>query len=211
MVTDSLKDKNKLGLISVVLFNVAVYVSILNNGFEVDTWVESFADLQTYLPVVLVAVFVGILNSQLDHKNKARLVFWEWTYPLPGCRAFSNYIDSDPRIDKSALARDTESFPTDPNEQNRLWFRWYREHQEEPGVLQVHREYLFTRDYTALAFLFVVALGGLAIWQFEQISVAALYIGALIIQFLFVRQAATNNGMRFVCSVLAYKSTGNSV
>ena len=81
----------------VVLANISVYVAILNRGFAVDGWIKTLTNIQELVPVLLVSVFTGIINAQIGHNNKARLVFWKWSHPLPGSRAFTKYVNTDPR------------------------------------------------------------------------------------------------------------------
>ena len=192
----------------VVLMNIAVYLALLNNGFAVEVWVEILTSPQKSIPLFLIIVLTGIINAQTSHNNKARLVFWKWLHPLPGSRAFTEYASMDSRIDSDALRNHQDPLPTEPEKQNALWFKWYRDFQNEPGILQVHREYLFTRDYASISFLIMLGLGPLALWQMESIK-AGVYLVILLAQYLLVRQAAHNHGVRFVASVLAYKASSN--
>lgn len=205
----SLKDKNRPLLAFVVLANVAVYLAALNKGFSVESWIETLTSIQKLAPVLFVSILTGIINAQIDHNNKARLVFWNWLHPLPGSRAFTKYASMDSRIDRDALQQHQDPLPTEPDKQNALWFKWYREFQNEPGVKQVHREYLFTRDYTGISFLLILGLGPLALWQMESVKIVAIYVTILVVQYLLVRRAAHNHGVRFVASVLAYKASGH--
>ena len=192
----------------VVLMNIAVYLALLNNGFAVEVWVEILTSPQKSIPLFLIIVLTGIINAQTSHNNKARLVFWKWLHPLPGSRAFTEYASMDSRIDSDALRNHQDPLPTEPEKQNALWFKWYRDFQNEPGILQVHREYLFTRDYASISFLIMLGLGPLALWQMESIK-AGVYLVILLAQYLLVRQAARNHGVRFVASILAYKASSN--
>jgi hypothetical protein len=206
----SLKDINRAGLVLVVVANVAVYYVLLTPGFEVSEISNLLGDFESYVPAGLIALVVGVLNSQLGHEAKARIVFWRWNNPLPGSRAFSHIIRQDTRIDLTALQTAAGTLPTDPGEQNRLWFKWYREFQNEPGILQVHREYLFTRDWAGLAILLGLALVPLAFWQMERVQ-AWIMLTIIVVEYLLVRRSAKNHGERFVASVMANKSAGKSV
>ena len=143
---------------------------------------------------------------RIDHNNKARLVFWRWTHPLPGSRAFTKYMDEDDRVDADALRQYEDPLPTDPRQQNRLWYRWYREVEEDPRIRQVHRQYLFSRDYAGLAILLACSLSPLSVWQLGSATIAGLYSAALMGQYFLARRAAYNHGVRFVTSVLATKA-----
>ena len=205
----SLKDKNKPLLSLVFLANIVIYQIVLYEGITVANWIEMFTSIQNLVPVLLIFIVTGIINAQINHHNKARLVFWKWSKPLPGCYAFTEYMSSDSRIDKEALQKHQDPLPTDPDKQNALWFKWYREFQNEAGIIQVHRKYLFARDYAGISFLLIVGLGSLALWQMESFSVRSIYLAFLLLQYLMVRQAARNHGVRFVASVLAYKASSD--
>ena len=205
----ALKDQNRIKLVLVVMTNVAIYLATIAFGIDVERWWTALLEVQKFAPVVVIAVVVSVLNAQISHNNKARIVFWRWSYPLPGSRAFSEYIDTDQRIDKPKLPSFQDPLPTKPDEQNALWFRWYREFKDEPGVTQVHREYLFTRDYAGLLVLMIVGLGALAFWQMQSIQIALIYLVFLVAQYLLVRHAAKNHGVRFVTTVLAYKAASS--
>ena len=187
--------------------NIALYLTVLNEGFVIKIWVETFTSIKVQTPIVLMSILTGIINAQIDHNNKARLVFWNWSHPLPGCRAFTEYASADPRINRDTLQKYEGPLPTEPDKQNALWFKWYREFQDEPGVKQVHKEYLFTRDYAGISFLLIFFFGSLALWQMRSVKVAGIYLVILIAQYLLVRWAAHNHGVRFVTSVLAYKAS----
>jgi hypothetical protein len=201
----SLKDINRPGLVLVVVSNIVVYYLILTSTLNFDSFRNLVSGYESYIPGALIALVVGVLNSQLNHSVKARLVFWRWKHPLPGSHAFTKIMLTDSRIDPDTLLTFSNPLPTGPDEQNRLWFKWYREFKEEAGIKQAHREYLFTRDWTGLAFLFLVFMMPLALWQTDQTQIGIL-AGVLLLQYFAVRQSAINHGERFVASVLAYKS-----
>ena len=205
----SLKDINRPLLVIVVIANLAMYYVALKSLWNIEALASLSSDLEQYAPSALLALVVGVLNSQLSHQMKARLVFLAWKNPLPGCVAFSKVMDSDDRIDPAALRSFADPLPSDPADQNRLWFKWYREFQEEPNIKQVHREYLFARDWTGLSVLLTLVLVPLAFWQMPGTS-ALIFLGLMLAQFLLVRWSARNHGYRFVASVLANKSSTNS-
>ena len=195
-------------LVLVVIANAALYYAILTSTYDAASVSNLLADYESYIPGGLIALIVGILNSQLGHAAKARLVFWRWQHPLPGSFAFTNIMPTDSRIDPNSLLAFANPLPEQPDEQNRLWFKWYREFQEEASIKQVHREYLLTRDWTGLAFLFLLLLVPLSLWQMD-LTGSGILAGSLMAQYLLVRRSAKNHGERFVASVLANKSASN--
>lgn len=148
-----------------------------------------------------------VLNGLLSAGTKARLVFLRWRNPLPGSEAFTRYAKEDPRVDMQALKRRLGALPRRPRDQNALWYRLYKQAESDIAVMQAHRDYLLTRDMTALAFAIAVALGALSFLSVRPLPIAAAYTGALFLQFWIIRVAAANYGRRFVCTVLAVSST----
>ena len=204
----SLKDQNRPTLALVVLLNVALYIAALSGDWTIAGWTGLLASLQGIVPAPLIAALASVVNAQIDHNNKARLVFWRWAHPLPGSRAFTKYMKTDSRVDVEALRRYQDPLPTDPSKQNTLWYRWYREVEGDIRIRQVHGQYLLTRDYTGIAILLLGSLGPLSFWQLESTVIAVLYSSALLGQYLLARRAAYNHGIRFVTSVLATKGGG---
>lgn len=201
----SLKDINRPALVLVLVANVLLYY-VAFSWFDLMQFFELVANYESYLPGAFLVLVAGILNSQLDHKTKARLVFWRWNHPLPGCYAFTDIMNTDDRINPTILRTIYDPLPIDPVEQNQLWFKWYRELQNETSINQAHREYLFTRDWTGLVVLLGIVMIPLAFLQMEQMQ-ASTFLAIMIVQYIVVRWSARNHGRRFVASVLAYKSS----
>jgi hypothetical protein len=128
-----------------------------------------------------------------------------WNDPLPGCKAFTCHALSDPRVDIACLELTHGPLPTAAREQNALWYKLYKSIEQEPAVKQVHRAFLFTRDYTSLALMLVIVLGITGFIQISSTRVALIYLALLLLQFALAGQAARNHGKRFVTTVLAIK------
>lgn len=206
-MSKSLKEHNRPRLAIVIVANLAVYYWVLDHEFDFEDWKSDLSAVLQYCYVLLASIAATVLNALVNHKNKARLVFWKWKFPLPASYAFTKHIDTDPRIDKEALINRYGPFPVDPEKQNALWYKWYHEVENEVRIVQVHRDYLFTRDYTSISFLFFVTFGPLALLQIGNANDTGIYFAILLLQYVTVRWAAKNYGIRFVTSVLACKSS----
>ena len=201
-----LKDQNIWRLLTVVITNGALFLICMNTGALISSDIQHIMkDIGALVSIALAISLLTVINGVIDPQTKARLVFWRWTNPLPGSRAFSVHAHRDPRVDVNALERILGKLPEVECEQNETWYRLYKSVESDPGVAHNHRDYLFTRDYTSLAALFLIILGGLAMYQFDEWSRVFAYIGCLIIQYVIVRYAATQYGCRFVATVLAVK------
>jgi hypothetical protein len=211
--TKSLKGQNRWQLWLVVAANsLFLYGVVQANSIKLDGLRAVFSDSQKLIPIGLALVVATVLNGVLSTDVKARLVFLRWRNVLPGHRAFSQYAISDPRIDPAALAKLIGSdFPVQPLEQNRMWYRLYRTIENDPAVREVHRDFLLLRDYAGLSVLFTVLYGAVGFFTIRSLSVGLLYFLLLIVQYLAVRQAAENYGVRFVTTVLALKASKQAI
>lgn len=207
----SLKDHNRWPLWLTIAGNFAVFYAVAQTDSFIEIGAKGFiTGAANLLPIGLALIVTSIANGLLDASMKARLVFLRWHHALPGHQAFSSYAPADPRIDMGRLKKAMgNKMPVAPDDQNTAWYRIYKEMESDPAIMQVHREFLFTRDYTAFAFLFLVGFGTASLFLVNEKKVALTYIGCLLLQFLVVRWAAANYGVRFVTTVLARKAAKN--
>ena len=146
-----------------------------------------------------------LLNTLVPQDLKHMLVFWRFRDVLPAHRAFTIYAPRDPRIDSAALKARVGEFPTDPRDQQNLWFRLYQKNKSEPSVVDAHRPFLILRDLATLSFLLAILVPvvlcivgfSIAAW-----STLAVFSGQYLLAALASRQAAR----RFVCTVLSLES-----
>jgi len=204
----SLKEQNRWQIAIVVVVNsLFLYGVVQANAIELDGFRSIFSDAQKLVPVGCAVVIATVLNGILNADAKARLVFLRWYDALPGHRAFSEYASADPRIDLAALTKmQGFVFPVDPRDQNRAWYRIYKTVENEPAVVQVHRDFLLLRDYTGLSALFIVFYGAAGLYAIPSTKISAIYLLLLILQYCVVRQAASHYGIRLVTTVLAQKT-----
>jgi hypothetical protein len=204
----SLKDANRPKLWTTIAANVAVLFAFVQYHSVSTTGVSGLiAGATNLVPLTLALILTTVANGLLSDKTKTRLVFLRWRNVLPGHRAFSVFAVTDTRVDLEGLRKLIgKEWPTDPEAENRMWYRLFKEVENDPAVLYSHGEYLFTRDYTGFAALCVIALGTTATFMIGPVSVLLVYLGVLVLQFLVVRHTAATYGNRFVCTVLARKA-----
>jgi len=207
-VAKSIKDQNRWQLWLVIVANVVAFYLLMQ-------WDEiSTAGIQTLmtkaaniLPLGLAMVVVTVINGLLTPAAKARIVFLRWTHALPGHRAFTELAAADPRVDMGRLEKALgNKLPVNPDEQNSVWYRLYKSIEKHPSVEHVQRDWLLLRDYACLVVLGTAVFGLAGMIFLNSTKVALLYVGAMIVQFLLVRQAAANYAQRFVTTVLAEKA-----
>ena len=187
--------------------NFLVLFAAVNTGNLAPPSVDDVKQWHDLLPAGVGVTFAGVVNGLLSANNKARLVFWRWSNPLPGNFAFSRYAQQDPRIDVVALREIVPAWPSNANDENRLWYRLYKSVENEPAITDAHRHFLLTRDYTAIAFILLTTAGPLGAWLIATPITAIAYVALLLLQYLLAREAAKNYGIRLVTSVLALKGS----
>jgi hypothetical protein len=209
----SLKEQNRWQLWIILAVNsLFLYGVVRANDIKIGGLRAMFTDATTLLPIGFALVISTVLNGVLSAEDKARLVFLRWRNALPGHRAFSEYAASDPRIDLAALTQlHGSAFPSDPIDQNRAWYRIYKSVEKEPSVYQVHRDFLLLRDYTGLCVLLIVFYGAAGLYAIPSAKIGLLYLVLLILQYVVVRQAASNCGIRFVTTTLAQKAMASKM
>ena len=208
----SLKERNKWALMSVAAGNLLIfYAAVQYDSLLAGDWTELAAGLEKLIPTGLGLALIGIINAQFSAEAKSRIVFMRWDNALPGCEAFSYYAHSDPRVDVAALDSLYGPLPTDPREQNSLWYKLYRSVEDHASVLQAHKEFLFARDYACLAVMMMAVLGISGFLYVPSFGTSAAYFALLLLQFVLASRAARNHGKRFVSTVLALKSAVETV
>lgn len=201
----SLKDLNRWPLWLAIAANFAVFYSVAQADALHETgWRGLLFGAVNLLPVGLALIFTSIVNALLSAEMKSRLVFLKWKNALPGHRAFTVYGPLDPRIDMAAIIKIVgKKLPSVPRKQNETWYQLYKSVEADAAVKQAHREYLFTRDYAAFSFLFLIGFGPANAFIVNEWKVALWYWLFLLVQFLVVRRAASQYGISLVTTVLA--------
>jgi len=199
-----LKKANKLPLMAVVAANVTAFVVLLQTGHLHLTSLQSLVDsVPSLLPACVGLALIGVLNAQLSPTAKAKIVYWRWSDPLPGSKAFTHFAKSDPRVDYKALEQLHGPLPTDPVDQNALWYRLYKSVDRDAAVQDSHGEYLFSRDYASFALLMLIVFAPIVAFQIDSARIAGWYVGGLALQCILTIRAARMHGRRLVTTVLA--------
>ena len=198
------KSGNSLYLWPFIGVNLAIFLWLMLGGGLDASWGRVTA--KNGFVAALIPILAIVLTNLVSDQGKARLVFWRWRDPLPGCRVFTELMSTDPRIDVPALKRKLGRLPREPQAQNSLWYRIYREHRADEKVVASHRFYLVTRDMAAISAAFVVLLpAGLMIGLIHWTTPIG-YAAFLSVQYFLTASAARNYGKRFVLTVLADES-----
>lgn len=195
-----------------ILLNFCVFLSIdLGKNINFNNISEIYKSLIVKDSIVPVAstIVTFILNGLLTSDFKYILVFWRIKDPLPGCRIFTELIDKDYRIDKNVLIKKYGTLPIKPKEQNKLWYKIYKQNEFDPMIFDSQRSFLLSRDLTGLSFLFLIIYTITILVSGVKFSIALAYIGFLLIQYMVLALVCRHYGTRFslnaiarICSIL---------
>lgn len=189
-----------VALIALLVFVVCSGTDVLG-AIQARQW-TALVDHKHMLSLVLPLATL-ILDRIVTSDFKAVLVYWKWRNPLPGHEAFTVHGQEDSRVDMNALEAEHGPLPTDPAEQNLLWYKLSKATRDRASVDEAHYAWLLTRDLTNLSFALMIVSAGLAAglgvgaWEWIVLLTAQ---GLL---YIVLSQVAANMGIRFVTTVLA--------
>jgi hypothetical protein len=207
MKNKTLKEQNSKLIWTFFSYNVVLFYLV---GLSQIVCLSKF-DIASFISirgawVLIIPLLLFILNGIISSNLKAIIVFWKIKNPLPACRAFSYFADYDDRIDKNYLIQKFNPLPVTPKQQNSLWYKIYKEHQENPIIKKSHKDFLLARDISSIALLFFF-FGGVSILIISPHAFKWLYISFLLLQYLIFAIIAQNHGNRFVCNTLAIETS----
>jgi hypothetical protein len=201
-----LKTENRKWLIFYVFAQFvffALFAGIIPLTFnDTSSFLENIRDPQGLVSLLAIPLTI-MLEGLISSDNKARIVFLRIKNCMPGSRAFSKIAVNDHRVDLDKLKLQyPEGLPDDPEIQNKAWYQLYRKHSDKLRVIEAHKAFLLTRDFTALTVVFIpISLAAHLIWGTPWPGIfrhILLLVGFLI----FMIVSAQTYGIRFVANVL---------
>ncbi len=207
----TLKQANLMYVRGFIVLNILIYLLIA--GIDIKETLETFFEptinkiVEDVIGVSSISVFLYIITTAISGiispELKYALVFLKTKDTLPGCRAFSEYIHRDPRIDPKIIEKKNGNLPTLPIEQNRLWYKIYKKYENEKSVLEAHKNFLLMRDLCSIGLIFFFVLGTIGYFTIANKMYWITYSSVLVTVFLLLMFAAKNYGIRLVTNVLA--------
>ena len=206
--TKYLKHSYKWLLRVVTVVNVAVFWAIVAYHADLSgIWaLLGSISIKDGTIGLIAPIVTFVLDGLLSADAKARVVYWRYSHPLPGSWAFSIHLQKEARADPERLLQSWGTLPNDPTDENRLWYRIYRSVENEIRVHEAHRAWLFSRDLTAYAVLFLAILGISTLISDTPWAIKWRYLFVLAVQYVATMAAARAYGVRFVRTVLAVAS-----
>ncbi|MEW6662858.1 MAG: hypothetical protein ACOY9Y_00495 [Bacillota bacterium] len=202
-----LKTQNTPMIIMFLIWCFSLYLLFLY-GFE-DFWrdiiilMNELRDKKAFM-VIIAPLLSFVLSSIINAEAKAVLVFWKIKNPLPGTRAFTEICNKDTRIDIKILKEKIGHIPTDPKQQNYVWYnKIYKKVQENTPVLLAHKNFLLARDLASISFLFFLITPWIIYFVSKDIRYTLLYVLITFLQYIVLSIVAQNHGKRFVGNAIA--------
>lgn len=201
----TLKTKNAPFIIGTVIL---LYVGFaLANDFDwsfAETMDVTENGITLESPVLTLAFHLGTLalTYLLPSHWKHRVIYLRWNHPLPGSQAFSGLSQRDSRISIGDLTAEYGELPSSPAEQNALWYKIYKNKQDDDVVVNSHGRWLLFRDVFSICFLTTPLALTYTTWHMgvvRGLSFGAILVGVVAILWICAR----NTGVRFTCNALA--------
>lgn len=196
-------------LVVFVIINFIIFYSVLISQKvdiqSISNVVKDF-NFESVLFILSSPIIYLIFSRLLDSNQKAILSSWSLKYPLPGYRAFSLYMDNNPRIDKKIILENIGRIPANPIEENQLWYSIYKKHKLVKSVIDGHKDFLFSRDLTAASFIFLIVFS-VTLLITINIKNIFIYIIFLMLQYILLARTTRVSGRAFVINVLAEESS----
>lgn len=203
----TLKTQNYPLLISFVILNVSIFLTLYNTGSITFENVEKYFNtlkLKDGIFFSFISLFVIICGGLFANTIKEIVIFWKIENRLPGCQAFSKYAINDSRIDLMKLKTKYGNLPVLPTEQNKLWYQIFKK-LSDINIDKTHKDFLLCRELTMLNIIMLSFTIPILIKYSATIGCS--YLIFLIFQYLFIRYCAKNNAERLVVNVLALASS----
>lgn len=196
----SIKAINRKYLVCYIVVNILVFCYFI----KLEITIPSIIDPKNMIFIGLYAVAI-ILEGIISSDFKAILIFFRFKNPLPGSRSFSEIVPKDSRIDINILKSKyfPLGLPTEPEEQNKEWYKIYKQFSSLSTVFEAQKYFLLTRDLVVLSLILIpISIVGYIIFGIEVSSIL-IHLSFLVIVIILGIIACRNYGDRFVANVLA--------
>jgi hypothetical protein len=199
---------NIIGFLFVAKIDISGMIDFLNLEINSSKILNKLAEDAIGLSFVSVSLYIltTLLAGLIDSDTKVKLIYLKRKDMLPGCRAFSDYMYKDPRVEPEIIEINHGTLPTEPNKQNSLWYRIYKKYQNEQPVLDAHRNFLLMRELFGIHLICFFGLGVAGYFTIDNRSHYGIYLLVLAATLILLALAARNYGVRLVTNVLALET-----
>lgn len=168
--------------------------------------------LYSIIAIPLITIIGLVIMNSVSSRFKEIIIFWKLKYALPGFRWQSKIVCKDSKLNIEILNKKYGK-NLSPKKQQDIWYKAYQRCKSDEGILESHKEYLFSRDLCTTTVLLIPII--VIIYLFSKmyfnlhISFLIINISILISIYLLLVWITRNSANRFVCNVLALDSLNN--
>ena len=202
----TIRERIRLPIFSFIFINysiVAIYYKYIPNNLDnIIGWSKTISS------IIIINLFISVINGIVPRSWKEILVFWKINNRLPGFKCFSKLIFKDARISVDDLKEKLGILPTEPKKQNELWYKVYKEFENDNQIIEIHRLYVLSRDLASIILIIILTYCVLTITP-SVLNLDFSYFITLIflIQYFILIIVSRNYCNQFVLDVLAKKMT----
>ena len=165
--------------------------------------------LYSIIVIPIITIISLIIMDSMPSKFKETIIFWRLKYALPGFRWQSEIAYKDSKINLEILNKKYGK-NLSPQKQQDVWYKAYQKCKNDEGILESHKEYLFSRDLciTTVLLIPIIIVIYLCGKIYFNIHISFLIINIIILFsiYLLLVWITRNNSYRFICNVLALDS-----
>lgn len=193
--------------IVIIAFNNNLISSDILNILQNNEFI--IKPLYSIIAIPLITIIGLVIMNSVSSKFKEIIIFWKLKYALPGFRWQSKIACKDSKLNIEILNKKYVKNLL-PQKQQDIWYKAYQRYKSDEGILESHKEYLFSRDLCTTTVLLIPII--VIIYLFSKIyfnlhiSFLIINIIILISIYLLLVWITRNSANRFVCNVLALDS-----
>ena len=193
--------------IVIIAFNNNLISSDILNILQNNEFI--IKPLYSIIAIPLITIIGLVIMNSVSSKFKEIIIFWKLKYALPGFRWQSKIARKDSKLNIEILNK-RYGKNLSPQKQQDIWYKAYQRYKSDEGILESHKEYLFSRDLCTTTVLLIPII--VIIYLFSEIyfnlhiSFLIINIIILISIYLLLVWITRNSANRFVCNVLALDS-----
>lgn len=198
-------------VVQYIIPTAAIYMSL--SSFIILGKIPDDKEIISKLGGIAVAALAATLIQDIIPKPfKEILVFWRLRDRLPGHRAFSGAFSKNSRIDFKKIKNLSEISSLLPGDQQRIFYRIYKNHSKDVRVEHYSCRYICWRDTASVIFMLTMIIFPTVIWlfgfSFLRQSIEITTISA--VAFLMTSIAARQMAIELVYQVLVIETIGKS-
>ena len=166
--------------IVIIAFNNNLISSDILNILQNNEFI--IKPLYSIIAIPLITIIGLVIMNSVSSKFKEIIIFWKLKYALPGFRWQSKIARKDSKLNIEILNKKYGK-NLSPQKQQDIWYKAYQRYKSDEGILESHKEYLFSRDLCTTTVLLIPII--VIIYLFSKIYFN-LHISFLIINIIIL-------------------------